>query len=382
MTISRDMLLAVAANATLADTYLEPLKAACAIYGIDTPEREAMFLAQIAHESGGFRFKEEIWGPTAQQRRYDPPSDLAARLGNTRAGDGKKYKGRTFVEITGADNYAKVTARLRSRFDDVPDFVQEPERLADDQWCAIGAADFWDAHGLNRFADAGDFVGCTHVINGGENGLANRQRLWARVKAVQANQPIPPQPRINQETDVGPFALALLPSLLNAAPELIHSFQSKDPSEIAQRNEKAATVAISIAKDALNASNEQEVKEKLDASPEAREIVRQAVKDNWFSIVEAGGGGIAGARDANAKVQGERSFLYNPAVWVSLLLMVLPFMLLVDVFYVHPDSYDGNLRTQIVTAVLAVIMMVGAYWLGTTASSGKKDDTIKSLASQ
>ena len=51
-----------------------------------------------------------------------------------------------------------------------------------------------------------------------------------------------------------------------------------------------------------------------------------------------------------------------------------------DLFFVHADAYDGNLRTQIVTAFLATIMMVGAYWLGTTSNSSKKDDTIKSMA--
>ena len=63
--------------------YLPPLIAAMAAYAIDTPLRAAAFLAQLAHESGEFRWMEEIWGPTTAQLRYEPPSDLATKLGNT-----------------------------------------------------------------------------------------------------------------------------------------------------------------------------------------------------------------------------------------------------------------------------------------------------------
>ena len=59
-----------------------------------TPLRAAMFLAQLAHESGQFRYMEEIWGPTDAQRRYEPPGALASRLGNTERGDGFRFKGR------------------------------------------------------------------------------------------------------------------------------------------------------------------------------------------------------------------------------------------------------------------------------------------------
>src|SRR6185503_18517769 len=75
------------------------LRAAMTEFAIEVPARAAAFLAQLAHESGQFRFMEEIWGPTAAQRRYEPPSTLATDLGNTEPGDGKRFKGRGPIQI-------------------------------------------------------------------------------------------------------------------------------------------------------------------------------------------------------------------------------------------------------------------------------------------
>jgi putative chitinase len=93
--------------ATKLALYLPALNRAMQTYGVDTMLRTAAFIAQLAHESGEFRWMEEIWGPTDAQRRYEPPSDLAAKLGNTQAGDGKLFKGRGPIQITGRFNYKK-----------------------------------------------------------------------------------------------------------------------------------------------------------------------------------------------------------------------------------------------------------------------------------
>jgi hypothetical protein len=102
----------------------------------------------------------------------------------------------------------------------------------------------------------------------------------------------------------------------------------------------------------------------------------KAIDGIWFDLTEAGGGGIAGARQASAAYlqPGAAGFWLNPSFWISMILIAMPMMLLVDVLFVHPESYVGELRTQIVTGVLMVIGMVGGYWIGTSISSARKDE--------
>lgn len=172
---------------------------------------------------------------------------------------------------------------------------------------------------------------------------------------------------------MAPLLQVLLPSLISAVPKLASLFGSG--SEVSNRNIKAAEIAFSVAKDALGAANEQEVIERVQADPAAATTVAKAIESHWYVLAEAGGGGIDGARKAAAEyLQPGRNFWLNPAFWISLLLIAMPFMLLADVFFIHPESYTGEIRTQIVTGVLMVIAMVGQYWIGTSFSSAKKDE--------
>ncbi len=158
--------------------YLPHLNAAMQAYGIGGALRAAAFVAQLAHESGEFRWMEEIWGPTDAQRRYEPPSDLARRLGNTQAGDGKRFKGRGPIQITGRFNYAKYGGLLGI------DLTNEPALAATPAVAFATAGLYWQKNGLNELADVRDFVTITKRINGGTNGLADRQRYYARALAV------------------------------------------------------------------------------------------------------------------------------------------------------------------------------------------------------
>jgi len=158
--------------------YLPFINRVMEIYEIDTPLRASAFLAQIAHESAELRFMEEIWGPTAQQKKYEPPSDVATRLGNTQPGDGFRYRGRGPIQITGRFNYKKFGDLLGV------DLVGNPDLAATPQYAFSTAGLFWKMNGLNELADVQDFVAITRRINGGLNGLAERQKYYEIAKNV------------------------------------------------------------------------------------------------------------------------------------------------------------------------------------------------------
>ena len=147
----------------------------------DDAHRLACFLAQVGHESGRLAYTREIWGPTPQQSKYEPGTKLARDLGNVRSGDGKRYMGRGLIQNTGRLNYMATTDHLRDLFgaDEVPDFVAAPALLETPLWASASAASFWLRRGLNRWADAQDFITLTRRINGGINGLAERQALYS-----------------------------------------------------------------------------------------------------------------------------------------------------------------------------------------------------------
>lgn len=159
-----------------ARVYVPALNTAMNRYGIVGSARIAAFIAQVGHESGQLRYVREIWGPTAQQARYEGRIDL----GNTAKGDGAKYRGRGMIQITGRANYAACAEALGL------DLISCPELLELPQHAAMSAAWFWSMKGLNTLADQGEFVKITRCVNGGINGLEDRQALYGRALKVLA----------------------------------------------------------------------------------------------------------------------------------------------------------------------------------------------------
>ena len=139
-------------------------------YDINTSKRAAMAVAQFAHESDRFRTSEEYASGSAYEGRSD--------LGNTRAGDGKRYKGRGRIMVTGRTNYSAVQAAQGV------DCIDKPALLAKSPNSELASAWWWSSHGCNEIADRGDFLGLTRRINGGTNGLADRQSLYAKASQV------------------------------------------------------------------------------------------------------------------------------------------------------------------------------------------------------
>lgn len=152
--------------------WLPYISAAMAEYGINTPERKAMFLAQIGHESGSLKYTEEVWGPTPVQLRYEGRKDL----GNTEPGDGYRCRGLGPIQLTGRFNLTAAGNALGV------DLINDPEQRKNLQTLSRIAGWFWSTHGCNAFADVGDNVGCTRRINGGVNGLDDRHKRYAAAK--------------------------------------------------------------------------------------------------------------------------------------------------------------------------------------------------------
>ena len=143
-----------------------------ASYRIHTTLRVAHFVAQICHESAGFRTTEEFASGAAYEGRAD--------LGNVRAGDGRRFKGRGLIQLTGRANYARLGERLGI------DLIADPELAAEPKLSLRIACEYWTGRRINRPADADDLVGVTRLINGGTNGLADRRASLRRAKDALA----------------------------------------------------------------------------------------------------------------------------------------------------------------------------------------------------
>jgi len=149
-----------------AEQYLPHINRAMAEAGINTPKRQAAFLAQLGHESGGLRYMEEIASGAAYEGRRD--------LGNTQPGDGTRFKGRGPIQLTGRANYRAAGRALGI------DLENNPRRAAEPDVGFRTAAWFWNSRNLNNLADQGDFRGITRRVNGGYNGLADREAYYRR----------------------------------------------------------------------------------------------------------------------------------------------------------------------------------------------------------
>lgn len=201
MPITEQQLLQILPNAgRQAGVFVSALNTAMNRYGIVGTPRTAAFIAQVGHESGQLaRLAENLnysadglmktWPSrfdsvraTAAARNPEQIANIvyAGRMGNIAPGDGWKYRGRGLIQITGRANYAACGEELGL------DLINQPELLELPQHAAMSAAWFWFTHGLNTLADQGEFVKITRRINGGVNGLADRQALYDKALKVLA----------------------------------------------------------------------------------------------------------------------------------------------------------------------------------------------------
>lgn len=141
-------------------------------FGIDNPTRMRHFLAQMSHESAGFSAMVERRSDASAENKYGVGTRVGKILGNTQPGDGAKFKGRGYIQLTGRDNYTRFGKKIGV------DLVSNPELAARPDIAIKIAAAFWESKGLNSLADKGNLREITRRINGGYNGLADRQRRF------------------------------------------------------------------------------------------------------------------------------------------------------------------------------------------------------------
>jgi putative chitinase len=170
-------------------------------YDINTPLRIAHFLAQCSHESAKFTaISENLYYKKDTLRRvfkkYFPTDELAAvyamnpekianhvyanRMGNgsESSGDGYRYRGRGILQLTGKENYNRFADSIGMSLDDVVEYMNTFEG------CVQSACDFWERNKLNKHADADDIVTITKIINGGTNGIDDREDQYALASSI------------------------------------------------------------------------------------------------------------------------------------------------------------------------------------------------------
>ena len=159
------------ATAANVQRYFAALKAKMAASSINTNLRMAHFLAQLGHESAEFRYSEEIASGAAYEGRTD--------LGNTQPGDGKRFKGRGLIQLTGRANYTAYGTDRNADYttDTGAQLIASDSALAVDVSCW-----FWTRHSLNTLADSDNITAITQVVNGGLNGFEDRKAKLARAK--------------------------------------------------------------------------------------------------------------------------------------------------------------------------------------------------------
>lgn len=175
--MTAEQLIQLGASDDNAHKYITHLNKAMGKYAINTPLRMAHFLAQLFHESGCLHYSEEIADGKAYEGRED--------LGNKLPGDGKRFKGRGLIQITGRLAYVNYGMHLGINIQDTPELVGSPSYATD------SAAWFWSifkkdkaGKSLNDMADEDLFLRITYFVNGGFNGIEDRLKNLKRAYAL------------------------------------------------------------------------------------------------------------------------------------------------------------------------------------------------------
>lgn len=343
MQVTQEQLLAICPN--LKKNIATELNAVIDKYAI---QDVALFIAQLAHESGEFRYTEELASGAAYEGRLD--------LGNNQPGDGKRYKGRGYIQLTGRSNYQayKIYSGI--------DCISNPKIIASPACNLQVAGWFWKTKGINGLT----LEQATKRINGGYNGLASRAAYYEKAKQVLSGKDLQmPAPLAL------PIAQALLPTILNAAPDLLKIFSNKE-APVSERNLEAATKVFEMAKSVTGSNNEQAAADAL-REPVHAEAFKQAVQDNWYQLQASNIEDVKAAREfyqthKDVAVLGKFNF-------VQVLSLIFVFISATGgILALVLDNTSPELRGAIVTLILiGGFTGVKEFWFGSSDGSKQKD---------
>lgn len=192
MITKEKILLATKCDKKNLDVHYDSLIETLDKYKINTKERISAFLANVIHETGGLKqfeenlkysakgllgtFPKRVTEEDAKKLEYKPEQIAnhvyGGRNGNNTSGDGWKFRGRGFFQVTFKNNYEKIGKIL-----DI-DLIKNPDLLIKPPYASLSAGIFWEQNKLNTFVDENDFIGLVKKINGGTNGLDHRLKLY------------------------------------------------------------------------------------------------------------------------------------------------------------------------------------------------------------
>lgn len=264
---------------------------------------------------------------------------------------------------------------------------------------------YWDMRRLNAEADADSEAACIRIGRAVNRGNADSSRpanhegeriaAWRRARAAlaepqQAPAPIvdrsipvqpappPPQPAMPAQEQTMPlpaFVAAALPAIVSSIPQLGKLFGSG--SDVAERNVKAAELAVQIVQQATGATNAQQAAEVIQQQPAMLQAASDAIQARWFELAEAGGGGIDGARKADAEraagADKIRDVLKSHSFWIALVLIPLVYIVVLSVIgVIGTATWSDDVRASIAGLIVGTIIggLMG-YYFGQTTSRNR-----------
>jgi muramidase (phage lysozyme) len=182
-----------------------------------------------------------------------------------------------------------------------------------------------------------------------------------------------PEPTTKETTDMAPFILAAIPSLIQAAPSLIRLFGK---GEQAEKNAKAAEMAVEIAKSVTEQVTAEGAVNAIQSDPVVATAYAKAIESKWYELTgESGGGGIEGARKHDIESQSSGKPWMSPALWVSILILPLVYIVVVAVMF--GEGWTNDIRAMVVSSIISLILgSITGFFLGTSYGSQRKTDLL------